>query len=318
MLTAFFPGLLLVNEPAASRTEHIRRSPFVHKLVDSGAWNLAFPSYLAWWQSLGSPYSNPYIFDLSSTLVTLLSEAADHNPESALCQMFRHLLLIDAREDVDPRLWSEGFNKVLWLTMIAIGWRLNVVYLEDRLGALQIEAISDPTMRTFLPLTDLRRNVADLRSRINKARLEISHKHEGFLKQAADGLEGVGTVRDVFDAVLAQADHLSETLGKEIQLVIGSVQVRDSDNMKRQADRTLLLTLLAAVYLPLSLVTGIFGMNIKEINGSTFQYWACLAGVGMAFVFTGLLFLSGHFGRKWYRISEDRKAAEFAEGYKLA
>lgn len=39
---------------------------------------------------------------------------------------------------------------------------------------------------------------------------------------------------------------------------------QDSDMMKRQSRRATLLTLLAAFYLPLTLVTGIFGMNIKE------------------------------------------------------
>jgi Mg2+ and Co2+ transporter CorA len=34
----------------------------------------------------------------------------------------------------------------------------------------------------------------------------------------------------------------------------------------KQAEIATMLTLLAAVYLPLQLVTGIFGMNIAEIN----------------------------------------------------
>jgi hypothetical protein len=36
--------------------------------------------------------------------------------------------------------------------------------------------------------------------------------------------------------------------------------------MKRQSRRATVLTLLAAFYLPLTLVTGIFGMNIKEFD----------------------------------------------------
>jgi Mg2+ and Co2+ transporter CorA len=36
--------------------------------------------------------------------------------------------------------------------------------------------------------------------------------------------------------------------------------------MKRQSRRATVLTLLAAFYLPLSLVTGIFGMNLKEFD----------------------------------------------------
>jgi hypothetical protein len=36
--------------------------------------------------------------------------------------------------------------------------------------------------------------------------------------------------------------------------------------MKQQSRRATLLTLLAAFYLPLTLVTGIFGMNIREFD----------------------------------------------------
>ncbi|KAK4630464.1 uncharacterized protein CLAFUR5_08096 [Fulvia fulva] len=49
------------------------------------------------------------------------------------------------------------------------------------------------------------------------------------------------------------------------------------------AERGMWLTLIAAVYLPLTLVTGIFGMNIKEINDGNPRWWACVT----AFVLIG-------------------------------
>ena len=83
-------------------------------------------------------------------------------------------------------------------------------------------------------------------------------------------------------------------LNDEIQIVIGSVQIQDAKAMKRQADWTMKLTestvrqtevsirqtgwtvalaILAALYLPMILVTGIYGMNIREISGDKGPNW---------------------------------------------
>lgn len=77
-------------------------------------------------------------------------------------------------------------------------------------------------------------------------------------------------------------DAVTKLVNDEIQLFIGSVQVRDSEAMRQQAERATMLTLLAAVYLPLQLVTGIFGMNIWEINAGAPKWWACLAALAVA------------------------------------
>ena len=79
----------------------------------------------------------------------------------------------------------------------------------------------------------------------------------------------------------------------------------DSAIMKKQAARATLLTVLAAIYLPLSLVTGIFGMNIKEINNGVPSFWACILGV----VVIGGLTASGIFGFRAGRSGERPRAS---------
>lgn len=63
--------------------------------------------------------------------------------------------------------------------------------------------------------------------------------------------------------------------------------------MKRQSRRATLLTLLAAFYLPLTLVTGISGMNIKEFDGErapsfSLCFAALVAVVAVTAIFYGL------------------------------
>lgn len=58
-----------------------------------------------------------------------------------------------------------------------------------------------------------------------------------------------------------------------------AIMKEDSAVMRKQARRATLLTILAAIYLPLTLVTGVFGMNISEINDGAPRFWACIIGV---------------------------------------
>jgi hypothetical protein len=99
---------------------------------------------------------------------------------------------------------------------------------------------------------------------------------------------------------------IAKTTNEEIQLFIGSVSSRDSEVMladsqimKQQANRTTLLTYLAVIYLPLQLITGIFGMNIKEITGdASLRWWACFIALGSCCLLTFLVFLAVRWWRK--------------------
>lgn len=85
-------------------------------------------------------------------------------------------------------------------------------------------------------------------------------------------------------------DAIKEDLNEEIQLAIGSVQVHDAQTMKKQTTWTVVLTVIAAIYLPMTLVTGIFGMNITEISAEArapnawwaFGAWAVVFAVTLA------------------------------------
>jgi hypothetical protein len=78
---------------------------------------------------------------------------------------------------------------------------------------------------------------------------------------------------------------LTASVNQEIQVVIGSVQVEDAKTMKRQTEWMVVLALLAAIYLPMTLVTGIFGMNISEINNddSYPDRWSAVGAWGVVF-----------------------------------
>jgi Mg2+ and Co2+ transporter CorA len=88
--------------------------------------------------------------------------------------------------------------------------------------------------------------------------------------------------------------------------------------MKKQAQRATLLTILAVIYLPLTLVTGIFGMNIRQIDSDTTELCACLVGLAAIASITA----AGYFGYGYWRRHHDRRELEAQQQdykvYKLA
>lgn len=126
-------------------------------------------------------------------------------------------------------------------------------------------------METYLPLIELRRTITDARQRL----IEANEAVRVFLRAFETGpcqrpaRAGIQLSTTAFTHLLDEMNRLDRELNDEIHLIIGAVTVQGSATMKQQAERATLLTLLAVVYLPLTLVTGIFGMNIKETNQGT-------------------------------------------------
>lgn len=59
------------------------------------------------------------------------------------------------------------------------------------------------------------------------------------------------------------------------QILMSSISVRDSQLSIEQSQRATRLTQLAFIYVPLSFVTGIFGMNVQEISATGLSIWVC-------------------------------------------
>jgi Mg2+ and Co2+ transporter CorA len=103
-------------------------------------------------------------------------------------------------------------------------------------------------------------------------------------------------IRDLptlLEELLERIETTTRAVNEEIQMAIGSVQVEDARVMRRQTEWTVVLAVLATIYLPMSLVTGIFGMNITEIDAeppapnrwSVVRAWGVVFGATMGSVF---------------------------------
>lgn len=92
-----------------------------------------------------------------------------------------------------------------------------------------------------------------------------------------------------FDEVQHDAREAQRFLMETFQLLTSTINIRDARLSIEQAARATRLTQLASVYLPLTLVTGIFGMNVREIAREGPSWWACVVTLAFVVLLTSVL-----------------------------
>ncbi|KAK5728257.1 hypothetical protein LTR15_001392 [Elasticomyces elasticus] len=193
-------------------------------------------------------------------------------------------------------------------------WMSNLHHLSNELKYISYVEIRNPNRKTNDRLHDLRGDLSGFRARVF---VTNTHMPAG-LAEYYDGFDFIKnrhrqahlSPAENHGKMLAEADKLDAFLMDTFQLLMSSLSVRDSQTNIEQARRGTLITYLAFIYIPLSFVTGIFGMNVKEVNGSPLSVWVCFAALGIVFAGTAAIFVIYRYLRKlpqlWRHARESR------------
>lgn len=139
-----------------------------------------------------------------------------------------------------------------------------------RLGSV---TCANRIFRSTIDFHDLREELHVLRYEVTMARgllIQGGTFHSEFRKDAQ------ATVKwpcNMLTNVLERVPSRERFLMDNFQLLMSSISVLDSQSSIQVAKRSALLTQLATIYVPLSFFTGIWGMNIREINDSPHPLW---------------------------------------------
>jgi len=215
---------------------------------------------------------------------------------------------------------SNGKCHILVWLLVESTWQLAVASLDSRLQRLRRQAANETSDKAFSLLKDFRREVADARmlvaeliehyvqavgeaeswlvaSRSEPGQSQKTKKlgvDEFWLQERskpapvifgrAQSMD-IKNLLETLEKLEQRINAMTKTVNEEIQVVIGSVQIEDAKTMKRQAEWTVVLAVLAAVYLPMTLVSGLFGMNIIEITTTAGApgKWSVVKAWGVAF-----------------------------------
>lgn len=166
-------------------------------------------------------------------------------------------------------------------------WRKNLEHLDRKIKEISFNDIRRPSLDTNGLLHDHRQDLSIFQA-------EVQHTRDGmppFVAQQFDEVAQEEAFKNLinllpesaFRSLVDDSEKLSRFLMDSFQLLLSSVSVD-------QAARGTLLTRLAFLYVPLSFVTGIFGMNITEINGGTPRWWTLLVSLVVVIACTAAFF----------------------------
>ena len=156
--------------------------------------------------------------------------------------------------------------------------------LEDKIGILEDEIVSDPTPNTLQTIHRLKRNmillhkfVWPLREAVNSLRVS-----EGSLIDKQTRLY----LKDLYDHIIQVVDAI-ETFQ---EFLTGMLDTYLSTTSNRMNEAMKVLTIIATIFIPLSFVAGLYGMNFKympelEWRGGYFVVLLVMLAIGVSMVF---------------------------------
>jgi zinc transporter len=153
--------------------------------------------------------------------------------------------------------------------------------LSDAVDTKEERAGSEPPSELQAGLAELRRQVIALRRHLAPQREAMSRLAEGTASVFDE--EHRAVVQHLFEQVTRYVEELDE-LRDRTAVTHDLLSGRQSDSMYRQM---LMLSLVAAIFLPLGLITGILGTNVGGIPGASNQ-WGFLAECVLLVLLAGL------------------------------
>lgn len=193
-----------------------------------------------------------------------------------------------------PNSDSPPTPETLFHLVTASTWSANYRYLESRIRLIALKELRYPSVDINDRLHACRADLVDMQSRTAAAQKwmpeSVPKELELTRQSAGPGQTYIGCPDAILREVQTDLVALEKFLMDSFNLLMSSMSVLEARRSIEQAERAQRLTLLAFIYIPLSFVTGVFGMNVKEINGSPLSLSVFFAVLAIATVLTGALF----------------------------
>ncbi|KAF1826802.1 uncharacterized protein K489DRAFT_125641 [Dissoconium aciculare CBS 342.82] len=208
------------------------------------------------------------------------------------------ILLVDGTHTIAPETF-------LYL-LVTSTWETNLQNLTRDIKRISFEEVRKPNAAINDVLHDRRKDLIFLREQVALGKSWIPRSVAEQLQAIQAAAEKqqihVGFPHERLGDVLVQAQSLERFLMDSFSLLISSTIVLQATLSTEQAVRGQKLTQLAFLYIPLSFVTGVFGMNVREINGSPLSIWVPVVVLGVTLVLTAAIFTShGWWERRFVR-----------------
>ncbi len=167
---------------------------------------------------------------------------------------------------------------------IVDGYFLILEKLGEKTESLEDEVMLDPTTKTSQKIHRLKRKIMSLRKSIWPLREIISNMQRGESKIIYKPT--MIYLRDVYDHTIQVIDSIEtfrDILSGMLDVYLSSISNRMNEVMK-------VLTIIATIFIPLTFIAGVYGMNFKfmpelEWRWSYFVVWLIMIGLASYMIF---------------------------------
>ncbi|MCF6158976.1 MAG: magnesium/cobalt transporter CorA, partial [wastewater metagenome] len=138
--------------------------------------------------------------------------------------------------------------------------------LGEKIESLEDELVSNPTPRVLHAIYNLKRNMILLRRSVWPLRELI-----GGLERGESSLIQESTriyLKDIYDHTI----HIIDTLETFREMVAGMLEIYLSSISNRLNAVIKVLTMIATIFMPLTFIAGIYGMNFKHMPGLEWRW----------------------------------------------
>ena len=162
----------------------------------------------------------------------------------------------------------------------------------EKIEGMEDELVANPAPETLQTIHNLKRDTIFLRKSVWPLRegINILERSESPLIQESTGI----FLRDVYDHTIQVIDTIEtfrDMVSGMLDIYLSSISNRMNEVMK-------VLTIIATIFIPLTFIAGVYGMNFKYMPELEWR-WAYF-GVLAIMVVVGILMISYFRRRKWF------------------
>jgi len=161
----------------------------------------------------------------------------------------------------------------------------------EKIEEIQETVLEEPDPSTLKDIQDTKQAMIFLRKCVWPLREAISSMERGESPLIGDGVRPY--LRDVHDhtiRVIETVETFRDTISGTLDIYLSSVSNKMNEVMK-------MLTIIATIFIPLTFIAGVYGMNFKYMPELEWQ-WGYL-GVWVVIILLGCLMLWGFRRKKW-------------------
>jgi len=164
-------------------------------------------------------------------------------------------------------------------------------YINEKIETIEDELISEPVVETLRKIYRIKRTVIDLRKFVWPLRELVNKLQREQTKLISASLQIY--IRDVYDHIF----RITETIDNFREIIFGMLDMYLSSVSNKMNDVMKVLTIISTVFIPLSFLTGFYGMNLPNMPELRYPYsYPIVIGVMILISIIMLLYFKR---RKW-------------------